>query len=132
MEPEAWTRLALKVRDSGAGLYPYLSSGKSSAMAISFRPISFHCSSKGSEGLGAGLGSVFLASWARRGCTVRQAVSRSAKSRPSRFIASLLFVLVPIDADGFLLAIRRGKYREVSPVAGRGESNRIARKLIIS
>src|SRR5208283_4522908 len=99
-------------------------------MATSFRPISFHCSRRASEGPSAGFGS-FLVSWARRGCTARQAASRSPKSRPSRFIAYLLLHLVPTEADGFLFVIRRRTLPEVSPGLGRGESNRIARNVIL-
>src|SRR5262249_38268995 len=42
-----------KLRTVGMGLKPYLSSGKSSAMAISFRPTSFHWLSSSAELAGA-------------------------------------------------------------------------------
>src|SRR5215470_3718733 len=45
-----------KLPTAGAGLKSYLSSGKSSAMAFSLRPISFHCSSTACDALGAGFG----------------------------------------------------------------------------
>src|SRR5208282_5822587 len=80
MEAAACRRLAPKVRDSGAGLYAYLSSGKSSAMAMSLRPMSFHCSSTACEGLSAGFGSAFFMfmSWARIGRTTRHAANKTA------------------------------------------------------
>src|SRR5262249_13301023 len=54
--PAACNSCSAKLRCSGLGLKSYLSSGKSSAMAISFRPISFQESSttfsSGSAALG--------------------------------------------------------------------------------
>src|SRR5208337_2677389 len=83
MEAAACRRLAPKVRDSGAGLYAYLSSGKSSAMAMSLRPMSFHCSSTASEGLSAGFGSAFFMfmSCARIGSTARHAANKTAAKK---------------------------------------------------
>src|ERR1700730_1930439 len=56
MEAVTCSICSAKVRCAGVGLKSYLSSGKSSAMASSFRPISFHCDSTTCEGLGAGRG----------------------------------------------------------------------------
>src|SRR5580700_10836164 len=60
-----------KVPTVGAGLKSYLSSGKSSAMAMSLRPISFHCSRTAPAALDAGFGaaSFFGMSWERAGVT---------------------------------------------------------------
>src|SRR5579871_6493361 len=66
MEPAACSNCSAKLRCAGVGLKSYLSSGKSSAIAVSLRPISFQESSttftSGSAGLSAA--SFFIASWA--------------------------------------------------------------------
>src|SRR5437660_1222735 len=61
MDAVTCSSTARNVLESGFGLYSYLSSGRSSAIMISFRPISFHCSSTACEGLGAGFGGSFFA-----------------------------------------------------------------------
>src|ERR1700685_2877412 len=64
-DPAACSNCTAKLRSAGVGLKSYLSSGKSSAIAVSLRPISFQESSttftSGSAGLAA---SFFIASWA--------------------------------------------------------------------
>src|SRR4029077_5119473 len=72
-----------KLRWAGVGLKSYLSSGKSSAMAMSLRPMSFHCSSTACDGLAAGLTAVsFLeASWACSGDAAAAARTRAARSK---------------------------------------------------
>src|SRR6266404_2797392 len=59
MEAETCMRFAANVRESGFGLYSYLSSGKSYAIAISLRPTSFHCSIIAADGTKAGFGGYF-------------------------------------------------------------------------
>src|ERR1700691_5687729 len=67
-----------RLRWAGVGLKSYLSSGKSSAMAISFRPISFQAASTACDGLSAGFtAACFLASWAWAG-KVRIVVAKNA------------------------------------------------------
>src|ERR1700730_1840505 len=61
MEAETCSSCSAKVRCAGAGLKSNLSSGKSSAMAISLRPISFHCDTTACDALGAALGPSFFA-----------------------------------------------------------------------
>src|SRR5215470_16263362 len=61
MDADACNKFATNVRESACGLYPYLSSGISSAIAINLRPISFQDSNAACEGLGAGLGGTFFA-----------------------------------------------------------------------
>src|SRR5712671_2369253 len=61
MEAETCRSCSAKVRCAGTGLKSYLSSGKSSAMAISLRPISFHCETTACDALGAALGSSLFA-----------------------------------------------------------------------
>src|ERR1700730_8956744 len=56
MDAETCSICSAKVRSAGTGLKSYLSSGKSSAMAISLRPISFHCETTACDALGAALG----------------------------------------------------------------------------
>src|SRR5580693_4772171 len=90
MDAEACTRFATKVRDSACGLYENLSSGKSLAMAISFRPMSFHDSSTAPDGLGAGPSAFFGASWARRGANAKHTAIHTKANLEKRFIASLL------------------------------------------
>src|SRR3984885_2384413 len=66
MEPAACSNCSAKLRCAGVGLKSYLSSGKSSASAVSLRPIPFQESSttfdSGSAGLTAA--SFFIVSWA--------------------------------------------------------------------
>src|ERR1700682_1684953 len=52
IDPAACSSCSAKLRTSGVGLKSYLLSGKSSAMAINFRPISFHCAKTICELLG--------------------------------------------------------------------------------
>src|ERR1700719_1105688 len=61
MDAETCSSCSAKVRSAGTGLKSYLSSGKSSAMAISLRPISFHCDTTACDALGAALGPSLLA-----------------------------------------------------------------------
>src|SRR5260370_34006531 len=81
MDAEACTRFATNVRDSACGLYENLSSGKTCAMAINFRPMSFHASSPPSDWLGAGPRAFFGASCARRGG--RRGARRGATAKPT-------------------------------------------------
>src|ERR1700756_3630763 len=90
MDAEACTMFATNVRDSACGLNKNFPSGKSCAIAISFRPMSFHCSSTASDGLGAGPGAFFAASWARNGWVAKHAHSKATPTNTVRFIASLL------------------------------------------
>src|SRR5216683_6157143 len=91
MDAETCTSPAANVLESACGLYSYLSSGRSSAIAISFLPISFHCSSTASEGPGAGFGGSFFAA----SCpSTGNAANPTAKATPAThfrfFISSLL------------------------------------------
>src|SRR6266403_2201266 len=89
MEAETCMRFAANVRESGFGLYSYLSSGKSSAIAISLRPTSFHCSMIAADGLKAGFGGSFalLASvCATTGIAARNATAHNAVKNLIRFI----------------------------------------------
>src|SRR5260370_13182754 len=84
-------RFAANVLESGCGLYSYFSSGKSSAMMISFRPMSFHCSSTACEGLGAGFGgSFFAASCASTGSAANPAAKTTPPTHFSFFMFSFL------------------------------------------
>src|SRR5579872_1751896 len=69
MVPAACSNCSAKLRSAGVGLKSYLSSGKSSAIAVSLRPMSFHESSTTFDSGSAGLtvASFFIASWAWRG-----------------------------------------------------------------
>src|SRR5580698_4735802 len=80
MEPAACSNCSAKLRCAGVGLKSYLSSGKSSAMAMSLRPTSFQESSttfnSGSAGLTAA--SFFIASWAWAGnANASRAIARN-------------------------------------------------------
>src|SRR5712664_4621320 len=103
MDAEACTMFAANVRDSACGLKENLSSGKSPAMAISFRPTSFHASSTASDGLGAGPGAFFGASCARRGANAKHTANHTNANLEKRFIASLL---MNVEAKGLLSPIR--------------------------
>src|ERR1700674_4039679 len=93
MDAETCMSPAANVRESACGLYSYLSSGKSSAMAISFLPMSFHCSSTACDGLGAGFGgSFFAASCASTGIAANPAHSTTA---PISFIHLIFSLLSP-------------------------------------
>src|ERR1700675_3410408 len=61
MDAETCSSCSAKVRSAGTGLKSYLSSGKSSAMAISLRPISFHCDTTACDALGAAFGAPLFA-----------------------------------------------------------------------
>src|SRR5215475_14434040 len=95
MEPEACSKFATNVRESGFGLYSYLSSGKSSAIATSLRPTSFHCSKTAAEGLAAGFGGSFFASL----CAIVGIAARNA----ARQTPAILFMQLP------LFPFRQGK-----------------------
>src|SRR5437870_6296620 len=86
LEPATCSNCSAKVRWAGVGLKSYLSSGKSSAMAISLRPTSFQESSttfsSGSAGLTAA--SFFIASWAWAG---NENASRTIASNGILFIS---------------------------------------------
>src|SRR5208283_2201218 len=81
----AWISLSAKLRTAGVGLKSYLSSGKSSAIAISLRPMSFHCASTASDALGAGFGaaSFFGISWVYVGVTRIPAARITTASTPT-------------------------------------------------
>src|SRR6266404_5492377 len=90
MEAETCIRFAANVRESGFGLYSYLSSGISSAIAISLRPMSFHCSMIAADGLKAGFGGSFglLASvCATTGIAARNATAHNPAINFIRFIS---------------------------------------------
>src|SRR6267378_2066072 len=91
MDAEACTSPAANVLESACGLYSYLSSGRSSAIAISFLPMSFHCSSTASDGPGAGFGgSFFAASCASTGNAANPAARTTPAIHLRFFISSLL------------------------------------------
>src|SRR6266481_9327368 len=99
MEAETCIRFAANVRESGFGLYSYLSSGKSSAIAISLRPMSFHCSMIAADGPKAGFGGSFglLASvCAKTGIAARNATAHNPAASFVRFISLLR---APVCAD---------------------------------
>jgi hypothetical protein len=52
--------------------------------------MSFHDSSTASDGLGAGPGAFFGASWARRGANAKHTANHTKANLEKRFIASLL------------------------------------------
>src|SRR6266403_2897422 len=90
MEAETCMRFAANVRESGFGLYSYLSSGMSSAIAISLRPTSFHCSMIAADGPRAGFGGSFglLASvCATTGIAARNATAHNLPINFIRFIS---------------------------------------------
>src|ERR1700732_3304256 len=89
MEAEACSICSAKVRCAGVGLKSYLSSGKSSAMATSLRPISFHCERTTCEGLGAGCGAS-LAVRANRNEAPKAVAKTSVAPQTTFFIVSLL------------------------------------------
>src|ERR1700729_3330290 len=93
MDAEACTRFAINVRDSACGLYENLFSGKSCAMAINFRPMSFHASSTPSDWLGAGPGACFGAPCARRGANAKPTANHTNANLEKRFISFLLWAL---------------------------------------
>src|SRR5271154_2774077 len=84
----AWINRWAKVPIAGVGLKSYLSSGKSSAIAISLRPMSFHCSSTACDALGAGFGAEpsFVMSCACAGVIEILAAKISAASELMLFI----------------------------------------------
>src|SRR5579863_7516746 len=100
-----WRSCSAKLRWAGVGLKSYLSSGKSSAMAMSLRPISFQESrttlAGGSAGLGAAA-SFFVASCACAG------IAKQMESR-ARARNGSLFMEVPPDID-VALDIVLGRY----------------------
>src|ERR1700722_5930796 len=85
-----------KVPAVGAALKSNLSSGKSSAISISLRPMSFHCSSTASEGLGTGLGASFFASCERAG------VTRIVAAKIATANVRTPFNIVAFIIDGFI------------------------------
>src|SRR6267143_780267 len=91
MEAETCSICSANVRCAGVGLKSYLSSGKSSAMAISLRPISFHCESTTCEGLGASRGAS-LAVRANRNEAPKAIAKTSVAPKTTFFIVSLLDV----------------------------------------
>src|SRR6266853_592622 len=89
MEALACSIFSRNVRDSACGLNPNLSSGKSSAIMISFRPISFHCSSTACEGLGAGFGGSFFAA----SCATAGSIANPiAKAHPATHLSFFIFL----------------------------------------
>src|SRR6266849_3211788 len=117
IEALAWIRFAANVRESGCGLYSYLSSGKSSAMAISFFPVSFHCSRTACEGLAAGFGgSFFAASWAKTCDPGNPRIRTNANIEITLFIFSLLE------------SLKRRLFRYAHPQSGRA-TPRVTRTL---
>src|SRR6266576_123977 len=109
MDAVTCSSTARNVLESGFGLYSYLSSGRSSAMTMSFRPISFHCSSTACEGLGAGFGgSFFAASCASTGSTANPMAKASPAIHLSFFIfLSLRYARKP-DVHSFRRTARPG------------------------
>src|ERR1700719_197545 len=90
MEEDACRSCSANVRCAGVGLKSYLSSGKSSAMAISLRPISFHCESTTCEGLGEGVAAGLLAARANTNEVPRDTARASTALAIIFFISSLL------------------------------------------
>src|SRR5450755_3772465 len=85
---EAWSSCSAKLRWAGVGLKSYLSSGKSSAMAMTFRATSFQVSSRTFDGPSAGLtAAFFMASCACAG-RARVEASRSAAASLSILLFS--------------------------------------------
>src|SRR6266481_1671490 len=111
MDAETCTSPAANVLESACGLYSYLSSGKSSAIAISFLPMSFHCSSTACDGLGAGFGgSFFAASCAITGNTANPMANARLASLIHFIMVSLLSFVPGRDA----ILIRRTTRQDVS------------------
>src|SRR6266446_2662793 len=110
MDAATCSTCATNVRESGLGLYSYLSSGKSSAIAINFLLISSQPFSTACEGLATGFGgSVFLgASWASAGSAAHPAASTAAAIKHSLFMISLLSF---VRRSGRLLTQTRGSAR---------------------
>src|SRR5271168_1989253 len=98
-----------KVRWAGVALKSYLSSGKSSAMAVSLRPMSFQESRTtllgGSGGLTA---SFFMAFWARAG-RVRVAAKRAAARRNGRFVIGFFSKSLERLADAIVVGLMGGE-----------------------
>src|SRR6202044_1989685 len=77
----ACSSCSAKLRWAGVGLKSYLSSGKSSDMAMSLRPMSFQESRTTLEGLSAGfVATSFLASWAWTGIAAIAMANKAAAS----------------------------------------------------
>src|SRR5215470_18278079 len=96
MDADACNKFATNVRESACGLYPYLSSGISSAIAINLRPISFQDSNAACEGLGAGLGGAFFAAscCASTGSAMKDAAIAIPAIHNSFFIPSSVALLL--------------------------------------
>src|SRR6266851_1810043 len=93
--PAAWSSCSANVRCAGVGLKSYLSSGKSSAMAISFREMPFHCPRTSCDG--PFLGAPFLAiSCARLGTTANPI----ARDRPKIHCPFFIIFSLHSRADG--------------------------------
>src|SRR5579864_7640575 len=74
-----WSSCSAKLRCAGVGLKSYLSSGKSSAIAVNFRPISFQASSTAWEALAAGFTAVsFFSEFCAPAGIIRAATARAA------------------------------------------------------
>src|SRR5712692_8279328 len=111
MDAETCTSPAANVLESACGLYSYLSSGKSSAIAISFLPMSFHCSSTACDGLGAGFGgSFFAASCASTGITA----SPMANAKLTSLIHFVMVSLLSFVPEQDVILIRRAARQDVS------------------
>src|SRR6266700_1459051 len=107
MDAEACKRLPTNVREAGFGVESYLSSGRSSAIAISFRPMSFHPSRTAADGPRAGFGGSFalVSVCAKPGTVARQAVRQSPARNFNRFISLLR---APKNFAGFHFESRCG------------------------
>src|ERR1700720_2591247 len=87
----------------GAALKSYLSSGKSSAMAMSLRPISFHCFSRATDGLAARFGDAafFAESRVCAGSTKAPATQkRSRKSMNRNYRIAIVAVGLVLTLGG--------------------------------
>src|SRR5882724_77754 len=116
----------MNVRESGFGLKSYLSSGRSTAIAISFRPMSFHPSSTAADGPRAGFGGSFalVSVCAKAGTVARQAVRQSPARNFHRFISLLRVPRVTqkklrrnplrVPVRGYCM-LRRPSHPDVSP-----------------
>src|SRR3984957_19821643 len=120
MEPAACSNCSAKLRCAGVGLKSYLSSGKSSAIAVSLRPISFQESSttfiSGSAGLTAAsffIASFFIASWVWAGnANASRTIARNGILFIffSTILSPRLFVqerVLRIKASSFLFRLRQ-------------------------
>src|SRR5205807_1616053 len=92
-----WSNCSRKLRCSGFGLNSYLSSGKSSAMVISRRPTSFHCSRTACDGLDAGLGGSFFAASCADMHNIATPIANTTPHNLTRFFMACFLRFVPFE-----------------------------------